>query len=65
MTTNRQFSDDEGKFTSWQVASQPCRHCRHEPVMYRVWESSDGGYEDYQYQCSLCKRIWWIDGIDS
>jgi PHP family Zn ribbon phosphoesterase len=34
------------------------------PVKVRVWESSDGGYEDYQYRCEA-GHTWWIDGIDS
>jgi hypothetical protein len=33
-------------------------------VQYRSWESSCGGYEDYQYRCAS-GHMWWIDGIDS
>ena len=35
-----------------------------EPVEGRVWESHDGGYEDYQYRCKA-GHVWWVDGIDS
>ena len=33
-------------------------------VQVRTWESSCGGYEDYQYRCES-GHTWWIDGIDS
>jgi hypothetical protein len=65
MTTNRQFDDSEGTFGAWQETD---RHC-HEPtcnapVKYRVWESSDGAYEDLSFRCANGHR-WWVDGIDS
>lgn len=65
MTTNRQFADSEGDFKAWQQTPTPCRYCGSTLVQYRAWESSDGGYEDYQYKCPECQRVWWIDGIDS
>lgn len=65
MTTSRQFADSEGDFRNWNPSQTPCRHCSSPHVQYRVWESSDGGYEDYQYRCAECQRTWWIDGIDS
>ena len=34
------------------------------PVQYRLWESSDGAYEDHQYRCAN-GHTWWIDGPDS
>lgn len=34
------------------------------PMQYRVWESSCGGWEDYQYRCEA-GHTWWVDGIDS
>lgn len=42
-----------------------CRKCQAENVKYRVWESSDGGHEDYNFRCFTCGHQWWIDGIDS
>lgn len=65
MTHMRQMSDNEGEFKAWEESARPCKHCGHKPVMYRIWESNCGGYEDYQYQCTLCKRVWWVDGIDA
>jgi hypothetical protein len=65
MTHNRQMSDDEGDFSGWREASIKCRYCESPHVQCRVWESKDGGYEDYQYKCAECQRVWWVDGIDS
>ena len=44
----------------------PCRKCGvagH--VVYRIWESSCGGYEDIKYCCSSCGKTWWVEGSDS
>jgi hypothetical protein len=65
MTHTRQMADSEGAFAHWQPSTQPCRHCNSPHVQFRVWESSCGGYEDYQYKCAECQRVWWVDGIDS
>lgn len=65
MTTSRRFEDDEGEFKHWLASKTPCRYCGSPFVQFRVWESHDGGYEDYQYQCAECQRVWWVDGIDS
>jgi len=64
MTTARQFEDHEGTFEEWKPDSEPCRKCGGH-VKYRVWESSDGAYEDYKYRCDDCGHSWWVDGIDS
>jgi hypothetical protein len=72
MTTNRQFDDAEGYFGGWTASSKKCHvvvpisglPCGH-PVEYRVWESSDGAYEDEQYRCLGGGHTWWVDGIDS
>jgi hypothetical protein len=65
MTHMRPLADEEGDFADWQESATPCRHCGSPHVQYRVWESLDGGYEDYQYRCAECQRAWWVDGIDS
>jgi hypothetical protein len=65
MTHTRQMADDEGDFSGWRDSQTPCRHCHSPHVQVRVWESHDGGYEDYQYTCAECQRVWWVDGIDS
>lgn len=61
----RPMRDDEGDFSGWRETRIHCRHCDSPHVQYRVWESHDGGYEDYQYKCAECQRVWWVDGIDS
>lgn len=65
MTHTRQMNDDEGEFDRWKETGVHCKYCDSPHVQYRVWESSCGGYEDYQYKCAECQRVWWIDGIDS
>ncbi len=44
----------------------PCRKCGQAGhVEYREWESSCGGYEDYHYRCTTCKKDWWVEGADA
>ncbi len=61
------MSESDGKFEKdWKPDDRPCRECKVSgQVFYRVWESSDGAYEDYKYNCRACGKVWWIDGIDS
>lgn len=42
-----------------------CRKCSAPNVTRRVWESSDGAYEDYEYSCPDCEHVWWIEGPDA
>jgi len=79
MTHTRQMADDEGMFLNWWREAEGHPGCRRlvtdetmpgavrlcgAVVQYRVWESNDGGYEDYQFRCAN-GHTWWIDGIDS
>lgn len=41
-----------------------CR-CGSDEVLYRVWESDDGAYEDVKYRCGTCGRTWWVEGSDA
>ena len=60
------MSEDQGKFGGWQPDPRACPACKtSEQVYYRLWESNDGGFEDYKYHCRACGKVWWIDGIDS
>lgn len=56
-----------GEFTSeWtDTAGTVCRNCGSRGVQYRMWESSDGAFEDVNYQCLDCLDTWWVDGPDS
>ena len=56
--------DSAGVFEEWKESITPCRTCGGK-VRYRVWESSCGGYEDYNFHCEGCNKDWWIDGSDS
>ncbi len=44
-----------------------CRRCGQKTAQCRLWESSDGAHEDYNYQCTNpeCLAEWWVEGIDS
>jgi len=56
----------EGEFTSDKKKSKlKCHKCGAEDVWYQEWESSCGGYEDYQYECCSCGKIWWVEGPDA
>lgn len=55
-----------GKFTSAAVKSQmKCVACGEQQVSCTPWESDCGGYEDYQYECDACGKVWWVEGPDS
>lgn len=59
------MADSDGKFADMKPCEGMCRNCGKEELSYRKWESSCGGYEDYQYTCRACGHGWWVDGIDS
>ena len=59
------MADSEGDFGDYKPYSGACRKCQGPNVRFRIWESSCGGYEDYNYRCFDCKHEWWVDGIDS
>lgn len=71
MTHTRKLADSEGAFEPWtlvDIAEAPylCRRCKSGlGLRFRIWESSDGAYEDVHYMCLPCGHTWWIDGIDS
>lgn len=65
MTHMGPMSESEGEFSFTHATNTPCRKCGGHNVTYRIWESSDGAYEDYKYTCADCGHVWWVDGIDS
>lgn len=48
-----------------QPTDRYCRKCGAQTVTVRIWESSDGAYEDERFDCTSCGCTWWVDGIDS
>jgi transposase-like protein len=48
----------------WYKDDAHCPQCGGK-VKYRIWESSCGGYEDYNFKCQSCGHDWWVDGCDS
>ena len=60
-----EIASSKGKFTDMKPCAGKCRKCGAEQLSFREWESSCGGYEDYEYACRACGYIWWVDGIDS
>ena len=57
---------NDGKFLKWKdCQTTKCRKCKSQNVKYREWDSSFGGYTDYNYHCQDCGHSWWIDGPDS
>ena len=66
MTTARTFEESEGTFSDPEQSDRKCPKCD-SPMILKIWESSDGGYEDEKYTCSnqKCRHVYWVDGIDS
>ena len=42
-----------------------CQKCNSDKIGCRIFEASDGGYEDFKYTCEDCGFAWWVDGIDA
>lgn len=65
------MADSDGEFKDWTPINNGWSQKRHKPdckgadVRYREWESSCGGYEDYQYRCFGCGATWWVEGPDA
>lgn len=59
------MADSDGKFADMKPCEGTCHKCGKDELSYRVWASSCGGYEDYNYTCRACGHSWWVDGIDS
>lgn len=59
--------DSAGEFSPPEKELYTCRKCNQKTAKCRLWESSCGGYEDYNYTCTNpdCKYEWWVEGIDS
>ena len=60
------MADSQGEFAEFKVDPEiACRKCGVHAVSERSWDSSCGGWTDYQYRCAHCGHQWWVDGIDS
>ena len=63
------MADSEGVFTGWKRVPVDtgfkCRLCGSNHILFRVWESNCGGYEDIKYHCKGCDRSWWVEGPDA
>lgn len=65
MTHTGEMRDSDGTFGYPTEDPDPCRYCGIRTVTCTVWESNDGAYEDFKYECRGCGQVWWVDGIDS
>jgi DNA-directed RNA polymerase subunit RPC12/RpoP len=60
------MADSQGEFSEFKVDHDiACRKCGVHAVSEREWDSSCGGWTDYQYRCAACGHTWWVEGIDS
>lgn len=56
------MSEEPGE---WESSDRKCPKCKESgKVRYRTVTSSDGAYDDDEFQCA-CGHHWWVDGIDS
>lgn len=71
MTHIAPMPDSAGEFAEWKPAPGVFNEkfhkadCKGADVRVRCWESSCGGYEDYQYRCFGCDAVKWEEGSDS
>ena len=40
-----------------------CWKCKSNEIIYSLYESSDGAYEDLHYKCE-CGNDWWVESSD-
>ena len=62
------MKDSDGKFGDWTMKGNiKCPDCGRWTIGHRLWESSCGGYDDYQYKCfgEGCTHVHWVDGSDA
>jgi transposase-like protein len=66
MTHMREMSEHEGEFGEEQKTDRKCPKCG-SSMTEKLWESSDGAYEDWKYTCvnKDCGYYFWIEGPDS
>jgi DNA-directed RNA polymerase subunit M/transcription elongation factor TFIIS len=59
------MSESEGTFKGWKKDERPCPKCGADQHFWRLWESSDGAYEDEKHKCEACGKTWWVEGPDA
>lgn len=58
------MKDSDGSFSDGERSD--CWHCGgKDTLVCRAWDSSCGGYTDYQYRCEACGKRWWSEGPDA
>lgn len=65
MTHFGPMPDSAGDFSEPQATDTHCRKCDSATVTVQTWESHDGAYTDYRYECAACGHHWWIEGPDA
>lgn len=66
MTHTGPIPESDGGLHPEPIELRHCRKCdRHTFHHCWRWDSFDGAYEDYKYQCVNCATVHWVDGIDS
>lgn len=65
MSHTPNMADSDGTFSGPKAVVYKCRKCASAQVNKREWDSSCGGWTDYQYTCPACGFMWWEEGIDS
>ena len=55
----------QGDFTDKEKSQMKCPKCGVQDVWIQKWISFCGGYEDYQYECCSCGKVWWVEGPDA
>jgi transposase-like protein len=62
----KSVAENEGTFQEPKTIESYCPRCeKRQKIMFKVWESSCGAYEDEKFTCSVCGYSWWVDGPDS
>lgn len=59
MTHSAPMADSQGEFAEFKgEPAIACRKCGVHAVSEREWDSSCGGWTDYQYRCAARAKGW-------
>ena len=60
------MSEGDGVFQKPQTIVTYCSKCKKEQqIVFKVWDSNCGSYEDEKFTCSVCGYSWWVEGPDA
>ena len=57
--TESEMSNLSGYQGEWEIVEETCPECGNEDCLRQEWTPSDGGEDEYHYECQECGSTWW------